>query len=100
MEPMKSMTGGEKWWLDALGQPSTRSSVYCRFDPIKEGRAVTKVKMTWFPKDEAGLMLAYKALERHRSGRKARISGKIEPIALVRDERLIAADSEPVYFGA
>jgi hypothetical protein len=72
----------------AVDEVNALSSVYCRFDPIKEGRAVTKVKMTWFPKDEAGLMLAYKELERHRSGRKARISGKIEPIAIVRDERL------------
>jgi hypothetical protein len=62
--------------------------VYCRFDPIKEGRAVTKVKLTWFPKDEAGLMLAYKELERHRSGRKARIGGKIVPVTIVRDEGL------------
>jgi len=33
-------------------------------------------------------MLAYKELERHRSGRKARISGKNEPIAIVHDEGL------------
>jgi hypothetical protein len=72
----------------AVDEVNALSAVYCRFDPIKKGRAVTKVKMTWFPKDEAGLMLAYKELERHRSGRKIRMSGKIEPIAIVHDEGL------------
>ncbi len=26
MEPMKPMTGGEKWWPEELGQPSTSGS--------------------------------------------------------------------------
>ncbi len=26
MEPMKPMSGGEKWWPDDLGQPSTSGS--------------------------------------------------------------------------
>lgn len=64
----------------AVDEVNALSSVYCRLDLIKEGRAVTKIKMTWFPKDEAGLRLAYAELERHRTGRKVRIKGKVESI--------------------
>jgi hypothetical protein len=72
----------------AVEEVNALSSVYCRFDPIKEGRAVSKVKMTWFPKDEAGLRLAYEELQRHRSGRKTRIRGGVEPIAVPREAGL------------
>jgi hypothetical protein len=33
--------------------------------------------MAWWPKDEQGLKLVYKEIERHKTGRKARIAGKV-----------------------
>jgi hypothetical protein len=50
MEPMKSMAGGEKWWPDALGQPSTnglQNGIRYAFFPekrrllIEQGRKLT-----------------------------------------------------------
>jgi hypothetical protein len=70
----------------AVDEVNSLSSIYCRLDPIKEGRAVTKIKMTWLAKDEAGLRLAFTELERHRTGRKARIKGKVKPIIAPRDD--------------
>ena len=37
-----------------------------------------KIRLSWFPKDEAGLKSAYAELQRHRAGRKARINGTAE----------------------
>jgi hypothetical protein len=65
----------------AVAEVAALSDCHVRIDPIKQGKAVTQVRLSWFPKDEAGLKAAFKELQRHRVGRKARISGTVETVA-------------------
>lgn len=58
--------------------------------PIKRGRKITGVRLTWGLKDTEELIEAHKELERPRTGRTARREGKVEAIA---EERLRIADS-------
>jgi hypothetical protein len=53
------------------------SSCHVKIEPIKHGRQTIGVRMAWWPKDEQGLKLVYKEIERHKTGRKARIAGKV-----------------------
>lgn len=62
--------------------------------PIKQARSVTRVLISWWPKNETELKEAFAETQRSKVGRKARIAGKIErivpqrnPEALARDER-------------
>jgi hypothetical protein len=61
--------------LNALGD------YHVQIDGVRTGRAITKVRMIWFPKDEQGLKAAYTEVQRHKAGRKARIGGLAEVIA-------------------
>jgi len=47
----------------------------------RQGRKVVAVTLGFWPKDEAGMMAAAVELERHRTGRKARLDGTVEQIA-------------------
>jgi hypothetical protein len=58
--------------------------------PIKRGRKITAVKLTWGRKDMPELIEAQKELDRPRVGRTVRREGKAETIA---DERAALADS-------
>ena len=58
--------------------------------PIKKGRKITAVKLTWGRKDLPELIEAQKELDRPRVGRTVRREGKAETIA---DERAALADS-------
>lgn len=58
--------------------------------PIKKGRKITAVKLTWGRKDLPELIEAQKELDRPRVGRTVRREGKTETIA---DERAALADS-------
>ena len=49
-----------------------------RMRPIKSGRAVTAMEMAWWRKTEDELRDAFQELQRHRVGRKARITGTVE----------------------
>jgi len=49
--------------------------------PVKVGRAVTAIEMSWWKKSQDELRDAFQELRRHRIGRKARISGNVEDIA-------------------
>jgi len=49
-----------------------------KLEPIKQGRKVVSVKFSWWAKSETELREAFSELRRHRTGRKARISGKVE----------------------
>jgi hypothetical protein len=60
--------------LNALGD------YHVQIDGVRTGRAITKVRMIWFPKDEQGLKAAYTEVQRHKAGRKARIAGGVERI--------------------
>lgn len=46
---------------------------FVKFEPIKDGRKVTKIKLHWFPKSADGKRDALQEVDRHRSGRKSRI---------------------------
>jgi uncharacterized protein YerC len=58
--------------------------------PIKRGRKISAVKLTWGRKDMPELIEAQKELDRPRVGRTVRRAGKAEAIA---DERAALADS-------
>jgi plasmid replication initiation protein len=58
--------------------------------PIKRGRKITAVKLTWGRKDLPELIEAQKELDRPRVGRIVRREGKTETIA---NERAVLADS-------
>ena len=49
-------------------------------NPIKQGRAVTLVEVSWAPKDEEALKAAYAEVERHKIGRRARARDAIEKL--------------------
>ncbi|MEO0439163.1 MAG: replication initiation protein [Pseudomonadota bacterium] len=49
--------------------------------PVKTGRAVTAVKISWWRKSEDELKAAYQELQRSRVGRRARIAGTVEDVA-------------------
>jgi hypothetical protein len=53
---------------------------HIRLDPVQIGRRVAAVRLTWFPKDEQGLKSAYAELQKHRAGRKARITDNVDVI--------------------
>lgn len=48
--------------------------------PIKTGRKVTGFELGWWLKDNDELREAFSELQRHRSGRKARIDGTVEDV--------------------
>ncbi len=58
--------------------------------PIKRGRKISAVKLTWGRKDMPELIEAQKELDRPRVGRTVRREGKAETIT---DERAALADS-------
>lgn len=47
-------------------------------EPVKAGRTVVAVKLAWAKKSPDELMAVYQELQRHSSGRKARITGKVD----------------------
>jgi hypothetical protein len=49
--------------------------------PIKRGRKIVGIKLSWGAKDRDELVEAHKELGRHRTGRTARREGKVEAIA-------------------
>lgn len=51
------------------------------YQPIKHGRKIAAITLAWGRKDGGELVEAAKELERHRKGRTARRSGKVEEIA-------------------
>lgn len=48
--------------------------------PIKEGRKVAKIRLSWYPKTPEGKRDAMEEIERHRAGRRARIKGTVEQV--------------------
>lgn len=66
----------------AAREVSDLSDFIVEIAPVKEGRKVTGCQLTWHRKDSEGLGLLARELERSKVGRKARMGGKIEKIAL------------------
>lgn len=48
--------------------------------PIKEGRAVARIRLGWWAKDQEQLKAAFAESQRPRVGRRARISGTVEHV--------------------
>lgn len=65
----------------AVAEVDALSSCHVRLDPVKEGRSVGKIKLRWFPKTEESLKAAHEELQRHKAGRKARITGTVEAVS-------------------
>ena len=49
--------------------------------PIKQGRKLVRFRLFWFKKDRAGLAETWEELERHRTGRRARMRNRVETTA-------------------
>jgi hypothetical protein len=62
----------------ALDEINALASFNVVLVPIKEGRAVARVRVAWWPKSEDELKDAHAEAQRPRVGRRARISGKAE----------------------
>jgi hypothetical protein len=71
----------ERALVPAVDEVNALSSFKVQLDAVHHGRKVVKLKLIWFAKDEEGLKAAYKEVQRHKAGRAARISGKVEVIA-------------------
>jgi plasmid replication initiation protein len=50
------------------------------FLPIKTGRRVTAVQMAWWRKNEDEVKAAFAEVQRHRTGRGARLEGTVEKV--------------------
>lgn len=52
------------------------------FRPVKAGRKVTAVQLAWWRKNEDELKTAFAEVQRHRVGRRARLEGAVENVAV------------------
>lgn len=81
VQPGKYKTFGE-FNLHVLKPALTEINALAPFNlsalPIKQGKRVTGVRVTWWKKDSTELAAAYDELNRPKAGRKARISGTVE----------------------
>jgi hypothetical protein len=57
------------------------SNYRVQLDAVRHGRKVVKLRLIWFAKDEQGLKAAYCEVQRHKTGRSARLAGTVERLA-------------------
>jgi hypothetical protein len=67
--------------LPAVEEVNALSSHMVQLDAIRHGRKVVKLRLIWFAKDEQGLKAAYCEVQRHKTGRSARLAGTVERLA-------------------
>jgi plasmid replication initiation protein len=67
--------------IPAVDEVNALSPFMVQLDAVRHGRKVIKLRLIWFAKDEQGLKAAYCEVQRHKAGRKARVSGLAEVIA-------------------
>jgi hypothetical protein len=67
--------------IPAVAEVNAFSPFMVQLDAVRHGRKVLKLRLIWFAKDEQGLKAAYCEVQRHKAGRKARVSGRAEVIA-------------------
>lgn len=74
-----------KTWVieKAIAEINQLAGFHAGFVPLKQGRRIVGVRLTWGLKDQAARIEAMKELERPRVGRKARRDGKAEDIAVI-----------------
>jgi hypothetical protein len=70
-----------KGLIPAVQEVNALSGFMVQVDGVRHGKKVTKLKLMWWPKDEEALKSAYREVQRHRVGRKVRITGLAEVIA-------------------
>jgi len=64
----------------AIAEVNHLSGFKVGYEPIKHGRSVTGIKLTWKTKDQDGVTAAKRELDSHRAGRKARREGTVEDV--------------------
>lgn len=73
LQPYKNFRA---WALaPALEEVNALSDYGVAIDETRKGRKVTAIKLSWWRKSETEIKAAFKELQRHSSGRKARIRG-------------------------
>ena len=74
----------------AISEVDHLAGFHAHYTPIKRGRRITGVRLTWGRKDQDALIATSRELDRPRIGRNARRQGHVETIA---QERQRLADS-------
>ncbi|MEP5757793.1 MAG: replication initiation protein [Litoreibacter sp.] len=64
----------------AIAEVSELSDYIVSIDPIKTGRSVTHVELKWWRKDAQGVQASEREMQFSKVGRKARVSGTVEPV--------------------
>ncbi len=74
-----------KLWVieKALAEINQLAGFHAGFVPLKKGRRVIGVRLTWGLKDRGARVQALKELDRPKAGRKARREGTVESMALI-----------------
>jgi hypothetical protein len=67
--------------IPAVDEVNAYSPFVVQLDAIRHGRKVVKLRLIWFAKDEQGLKAAYCEVQRHKTGRSARLAGTVERLA-------------------
>jgi hypothetical protein len=67
--------------IPAVEEANAFSPFMVQLDAIRHGRKVSKLRLIWFPKDEQGLKATYCEVQRHKTGRSARLAGTVERLA-------------------
>lgn len=74
----------KKWVLEtAMAEINQLAGFHAGFIPIKQGRRVVGIRLTWGLKDQKARVEAMKELERPKVGRKVRREGETETITVI-----------------
>jgi hypothetical protein len=65
----------------AIEEVSALSDFLVTAEPLKTGRSITSIRLSWSKKDAEALERTYQELQRHRAGRKARMTRRVETSA-------------------
>lgn len=66
----------------AVAEVSALSDFIVEAEPIRKGRAIVAVRVSWWPKDGEGIQQVATELTHSKVGRKARISGTVEQLKI------------------
>lgn len=70
----------------SVEEVSALSDYNIKMEPIKQGREVVRVRLSWWKKSTEEVKEAFKELRRPRVGRRARISGRVERLEMELNE--------------
>jgi hypothetical protein len=66
----------------AIREVNALCDFWVRIEPVKNGRKVERIRLHWFPKTPEGKLAAIRELDRHSAGRRARLDGTVDEVAL------------------